>query len=541
MREVIILNPWRFRKNEEVELYWLCSPYYNDEHNWMVKAVFKRNDGSLKEIEYPWGNLQLLRYGCMYKNGRKLDDVKSCITQEVFVPETYIYEILNAFKMPKRLYSMYENYEYGNQKVCHFYVKGMNYYIPCIEIVRSLLTPSKTLTNYIMRPHGLDMLIDNTEVIGNTLYINFNSDYPSRMVNDESVYHFIWLKYNKLANNTWNSVYNDIFKTAAGASSIEPIANMKKGTFLEVKPPINKDCRWVFSGIANGNSTLILELLGIQGLDMPPYDKVFYSHPSLFNPEPVDEPKTRRNAVKEREKPDEYELDDSEESSAKDTDQVAIDVPATMFGFNRKPKMIKNRKRTQKLRTGDTDEERLGIGEKMVGEENLVTTQDWALDGEIQPIEFKALEVVKEDPKRGLEKFFKVVGYIENHYRSFGLALTVVYLPFMNTFSVCPDGYRRTCAIVKVSHEGQAPCYIIEIGRPDDWSVSTLFIRPIDTLDIEAFEIIFKDILNQLVENNGHWDHDFLQQFISFNYDIAKHTSAQTIARWGERLVEKIK
>lgn len=540
MREVTVLNPWRFRKDEEVKLYWLCSPYLNEEHNWMVKAVFQRSNDELKEIEYPWGHLQLLRYGAKYKNGKQLEH-EDAGQMEVFVPKTSKYNICKGFDIPIRLYSMREKFIYGNQKLCHFYVKGMNYYIPCIELVRSLLTPSKTLTNYIMRPYGLNDFVDDLRIDGRNLYIDFNSSYPAKMVNNESVYHYVWLKYNKLANNAWNSVFNNVFKSAVENSPLEPVTDLKKGTYLEVPPPIDKDCRWVFRGITHGNSTLIFELLSIQGIDMPDFEKVIYSHPSLYNPEPVDEPKTKRNAIREREKTEEYQLDDSGEPSKKDTDQPAIDVPATLFGFNRKPKMIKWRKRPQKLRTGEPAEERGGTGGQLEGEETLVTTQDWALEGEIQPIEFNALEVVRENPQRGLEKFFKVIGYIKNHYKSLDLALTVVYLPYMSAFSVCPDGYRRTCAIVRVSREGQVPCYIIEVGRPDEWPVSTLFMWLISgNFDAGIIDKTIYRLLQKLSENNGHWDFEFLNQQLNFKFDIGKHVQGQTVIRWMDRIVEKI-
>lgn len=159
----------------------------------------------------------------------------------------------------------------------------------------------------------------------------------------------------------------------------------------------------------------------------------------------------------------------------------------------------------------------------------------------MNPIEFKALEVVKEDPKRGLEKFFKVIDYIRSYYKSLNLAFTVVNIPYMNAFSRYPDGYRRTCAIVKVSRKGRIPCYIIEVGRPDNWSVSTLFIWPVtnNLNDIFIEKVIYR-LLQKLSENNGHWDSDFLSQQLNFKSEIGKHIHGQSVTRWAERIVEKI-
>lgn len=540
MREVTVLNPWNFNKDEEVNLYWLCSPYLNEHNYWMLRAVFCRSNSELKEIEYPWGNLQLFRYGAVYKNGRILDN-KIGIQQEVFVSKLCKYSMCNGFDVPKKLYSMREKFMYGKQKLCHFNVNGMNYYIPCLELVRSLLAPTKTLTNQIMRPYGLDDLTDEIKINRKNLYIDFNINYPTKLVNNDFVYHFIWLKYNKLANNAWNSVYNTVFKTALENSPHEPVQELKKGTYLEVLPPIDKDCRWIFRGCTVGNSTLIFELLSIQGLDMPSFEKVIYSHPSLYYPEPVNEPKTKRNVNKEKENPNELNIDGTGEPSEKNNDQKMIDLPETLFGFNRKPKMFKWRKRPRKLRTGDPGEERPGSGGQLIGEETIVTTQDWALDGEIQPIEFNALDVVKENPHKGLEKFLKVIGCIKNSYKNLDLSLTVVYLPYASSFSVCPNGFRRTCAIVKVSREGQVPCYVIEVGRPDEWPVSTLFLWfiPNDLSTGNLDKIIYR-LLQKLAENNGHWDFDFLNQQLNLKFDVGKHVNCQTIPRWKDRIIDKI-
>lgn len=541
MRDDIVLKPWGFKKNEEVELYWICSPHLNDDHNWMMKAVFKSSDGKIKETMYPWGTLQLLRLGYKYVDGKRIEPSNSNGLREINIPNSWTYRICKSFDMPKVLYTMYENFEYGSQKMCHFYIDNMNYYIPCIELLRSILIPSKILTNYIMRPHGLESLVDNTYTEGRNLYIDFNNEYPTKLVNDESVYHFVWLMYNKAAKTAWDKVYNGIFRAAVESTPLEPGGSLKKNTYIEMVPPFIGRARWTYRGITINNSTLILELKAVQGLDMPSFDKIYYSHPSLYNLELVDEPKTIKNATKESEDQNDYEMDESGNSSRKDTNQPAIDVPATMFGFNRKPKMIKCRKRSQKLRTGEPGEEREGSGGKLEVNKTIISTQDWALSGNIKPIEFNALEIVKEDPYRGLEKFLYVITYIEKYYRRFEITLTIVYLPYKNAFSVCPDGYRRTCAIVKVSQPGQIPCYIIEVGRPDGWAASTLLMWPLTSSIDELFiEKTIYRILQKLAENNGHWNNSFLNQQLNFKFETGKHIKEQTVMRWAETIVNKL-
>ena len=114
------LRPWPFKKDEEVELYWICSPFYKPQIGWFVKVAFKRNN-EIKLIEFPWGTLPYLRTGQKYKDGFPSEKGKKGFVGEIYI-ENGKFDICTSFDMPYNLYYFYKNYECGSQKLCRFKV-----------------------------------------------------------------------------------------------------------------------------------------------------------------------------------------------------------------------------------------------------------------------------------------------------------------------------------------------------------------------------------------------------------------------------------
>lgn len=117
---------------------------------------------------------------------------------------------------------------------------------------------------------------------------------------------------------------------------------------------------------------------------------------------------------------------------------------------------------------------------------------------------------------KGPEEFLKMLEYMQRNYSHLSLNLGIVALPQYKSFSQYDNGGIRPAALVRVEQVGRLPCYIVEIGRADSWSISTLVIKPVD------------------------WDKDFFDGEKRYRIEMAKHMSGQTIERWAERVVEKV-
>lgn len=535
------IRSWPFKKDEEVELYWLCSPYFNREKGWQIKVAFKKTNNEIVEITVPWGTIPCLVIGQKYSNGLPSTTGKRGRIYEITIPERSIFETCIAYDIPSALYYFYKNQNYGLQKICRFSMGDRNFYIHCLEIVRTYLTPHKVLANCIMKPGGLDLLIRKVEVNGKDLYIDLTDEIPRRIVCDETAGYLAWLKFDIYANNAWNSIYNKIFLKAIEKSPFNAVSELQKGTYMEVLPPARKGTKWTFRGITVGKDTLIFELLSRTNLYMP-FDNIYYSHSSLVNPEVSSDHKTIR-VVKSKDdvNGNNVDLDKSGEATKKDVDQPVIEHISIGFSFSRNPKMKRVRKKNQKLRTGIPDVS-AKIRAAEYGECNeIASTQDWVYGGQIRPIEFKTLEIVQDEAIKGLEEFLKVIDYIDKSHNDFKVYLNLVYIPRGKTFSQYLNGFRRNCAIVKVEREKKLPCYVIEVGRADGWSISTLIIYQLVAQISQAeIEEVLSGLLKGLIDNNGHWDKLSIGQEVRFRFDMMKHVTGQSILRWENRIIEKM-
>ena len=130
------LRPWPFKSYEEVELYWLCSPFLKPQIGWYIKVAFKLKN-EITMVEFPWGTLPYLQLGKKYKDGLPLENSKKGFIGEVTITNQE-FRICTGFEdMPTNLYYFYKNPECGNQKLCKFKVNSKTYYITCSELVRS--------------------------------------------------------------------------------------------------------------------------------------------------------------------------------------------------------------------------------------------------------------------------------------------------------------------------------------------------------------------------------------------------------------------
>ncbi|MBP2002386.1 hypothetical protein J2Z69_003459 [Paenibacillus shirakamiensis] len=98
--------------------------------------------------------------------------------------------------------------------------------------------------------------------------------------------------------------------------------------------------------------------------------------------------------------------------------------------------------------------------------------EDTAVGGDVPPIEFESLVAVPMSEDIGLEDFFRVIRKLIDDY-GLNIKMSVFQLPLGKRYSLCENGIRRACAVVKVT-TAVSNKYILEMARPDGWSISTL-------------------------------------------------------------------
>jgi hypothetical protein len=471
-------NSWVFQKNEEVELYWFGAPFLNHEGLWMIKCLFKRADGTFREQSFPFGTLPHLRIGLIYINGDFAEKTSTGSLFEVKVSDSTRFEICKGFDFPKSLYAFNvpPSPSYGNLPVCRFEAGGIIYYLPCTEIVRSILAPYQMLANQILRPEGLDCFIESSFSYRSKLKLHLTDEYHQKLLNDDAISYFVWLKFNFAAVKAWTSVYKNMVLDATQTPGQDVVSEFKRGIPIRVIPPVNDSSKWTFRGLQYNNHRLILELLFRSDLEAP-FQDIEVFHPRLDRSESDGSIRYKKDPNKEPSDNQDIELETSGEAANRKKNHNIIEQPPTMFSFMIKPRIYKKRKIAFSKHTGET----VLIGADNEIKNYSVTAQDWTQEGKTPQIEFSSLQQVDASLAKGLEDFLKLIEYIQMNYRKLIISYRIITLPYMSSFAQYADGSYRTIALVKIAHLGLTPSFIIEVARADGWSISTLIIKPSNT------------------------------------------------------------
>jgi hypothetical protein len=538
------LRPWRFGRSEKMRLCWLCSPYKTADGSWFVKAAFLRKGSHEPEIlEFPWGTLPLLRIGRFYIDGYLIDNDPQFMPRSISINNFRNGTLCKASDIPRDLYDFFGGREFSDDRVWKFWSNRTFYYVPCIELLRAFLTPSKMLANLILKPNGLDFLIVEEEVYENMLYLSLSDDLPRSLVNTATVAHLAWLRYSPAARACWESVYNGLFAKAIAASPQQSASRLTTGIPVELKPPIEKSCELHFNGVTFKQSCLMLELLGVKQLDPLPFKSIFYTHPSLRQHKVVEGAKRKRRTVV-KDPNEDYELDPHHRPARINVNQSVADMLATSFEFVRLPKFKRFAAKEAVIHDGSTEEgsssPSTGTKARMVKRDVTVSTSQSYFGGEIQPVDFLGINL-KMANVAGLNNFIEAVQHIVSSYVEPHLRYTVMEIPGNTSFCRVVNGYKRSCAMVEVTQTNVVPCYILEVARPDGWSVSTLFIRLLPEFYQEPpIGVFTKEFLKELVNREGHWNVEKLEGDQTLRIGRLKHVSEQSTRHWSRRIMDKL-
>ena len=524
MMASIKLNPWPF-EDRVVKLHWFGHVRLTSLNKWRITVAFE--DGNeMKLLQYPIGLLPMLRLGQYYQKGQPLTSQK-----EGIIGDTLVHDLANGYTV-KSIYVarrfqffLYKNHELIQQKVWHFQSGHNHYYIPHIELIRALFTNKKVLANALLRPKGLDYLLDHHHINGRHASIDFSHEIPGSIMNDDFLRHFTWLYFVTEIRNAFESVQTNIYANAAHSKGLA------HGMPLELIPPRLKDSSWTLRGKRQGNHIFIYELVdfSVNGL---PFDEIDYSHDSIKTRVYTKNPKKKR--ILETGKDQDFELDPKEENQAKeDTHQPVVENESTQMTFENRTEVNRIAKKEQQVNQDDTYTKKDGRGGALL---TAASVDESIVGGNIQPIEFESLKITYERNGYDLEDFYMMIQHLKKMHPELRISMNLINLPIGRKFSWLPDGRRRVCAVVRIETYGRKPVYILEVARPDQRSLSTLMLLMEDVKDRKGEEETVHDLLYNLVFNGGNWHRESLQRR---RYAKLRHTSTDA-QHWAERVYDKL-
>ncbi|UED69444.1 Tn7-like element transposition protein TnsE [Brevibacillus sp. HD3.3A] len=486
-------------------------------------------------VSYPWGTFPVLRLGQMYRDGVfHSATLAKGHPETIQLPDLRQGQVVIGFDLPSSLMFFQKRPELGLQRVVKYTINSIEYFIPVMEWIRCLFVKNRTLAYLLLQPHGIDLLVDNVVARNGTLFIGFNRRLPEKLARPNEVLHLAWVLTVQGARGSWDSVYSSLFRKAVAKGGKHPLDQFQYGIPLDINLPPVGPCELTVRCIRSKNQVLVLEVLGISNMQVP-LRKIVYSHPALKKQ--VSVAGDKKIIPTNKSKDNDYELNPKSENAKEDVHQDVMELPATVFGFVQKPKIEVDRKDVQSVNTGG-DSLIPGRGGKLVGSNQIVSTEDSIFGGDTPPIEFSSMQAIPTSEGIGLEEFFHVIKMLAEMYQV-KVHMSVVPLPPGRRFSICSNGVRRTCAIVQVSI-GVKQKYILEIARPDGWSISTLILDPINQTSMENIEYYIKGLLEGLVNKSGHWDKEVLNEFREIAIHKLKHYKNANIKRAVIRLGNKL-
>lgn len=421
------------------------------------------------------------------------------------------------------------------QKIVQYNIGNITLCIPVIELVRAMFINSKLMAYSLMQPHGLEQLIEDCEFEKSILHFHLGPRVPNTMATEGNARHMSWIYLDFKMKAMWDSIYQGLFSQAIAESPTNPAKMLRKGAPLNVELPSTGSVELIVRGDKFINMILVKEILGFAGFTHPANEIEFWHHSkkrqeSVFG--------DRRLRMTSRSKNDDFIINDESENARENTNQDVLDAPPTFMKFINYPVVKTRKKSVRQTNAGNDVIVSSGRGGKNSGESREASVQDSVVGGDLPPIDFKTLEMVPITEAVGLEDFFKMISMLRE-MTSYSIRMSIVLIPPGKRFSICPNGVRRTCAIVQVTSPIMTK-YIVEVARPDDWSISTLILQPLQYISLNEVEGEIMLLLEGLMRRKGHWESHVIDGVHRFSIKKARHYQCDTPKGWAYRISEKL-
>lgn len=368
--------------------------------------------------------------------------------------------------------------------------------------------------------------------------MKLSGEMPRTLVTNLNVAHLVWLLHNENARRCWNSVYHNIFAQAVEVAPYEAVNAMSKALQITVEPPDIGFCSLSVNTFSQDGVHVITRINGYTLTDFP-FKKVSYTHPSIKEVKTI-APKEGTRRIVPKDDGEDFELDGERRPAKRDSEQPLAEIPTTTIEFQSSLRFVRVPQGEVLISRSNPGLTPTGAGSKVKIKETdkTVSTDEPVYGGKIQPIEFAGLEMARNVDESGLKEFLEAVQNLKQDYPHLIVEYTIIDVMGDKPFCLA-DGAKRVCAIIEVSRPDLAPCYIFEFSRPDEWSISTLFVR-IRSQASESIQIGQKalTIISNAVAGNGHWILEKFTSDTSIKPVLLKHIQNNT--NWSRRIMKKL-
>ena len=511
---------WPFAPNEIVTLHWLRSPYHvGSKKQWQMRAVFRREDGTLRDVAVPWGALPALCLGLPFSDGKHVREHPYGDTRRIHFDSSPKVGLCGARQIP-RDYPLRNHVNLAERCV---FIRNRNEVIivPCLEVIRAYFGLNRMMTAELLRPDSFNGVCSTTLRDGE-VHLDFSDKVAPHSVSSDLVAQRIALIH-------FAPEFDAAWKQVWGSAAPRGGADIRQGEPahpLQVMPPVLAGSTWDIRGKTFGPITLVLEIKGIIFGGRSPISQVSYSHPRINDYEGEGGGGTGGT----------WTVEEPVEVSIAPQPKPPKDLTA--------PRMVRSRftpanfaepipveKLKQTLQGGNGGSRPSGVRHKPVPSAE-VTFYEEAGVGELPAAEFVSVgsRANLSPCFKNLFDAFKCINDVKLDVHE-GEAPEGCLLPSLPKTSGNPRPY----VVVSVLFSGRR-FFLLEVDGQNDHGLSTLlFLLSPDELSVAVFS---ERILKEGIAAGGHWDREKLKAlFQKGRYQLAKHTqTSPPYHNWGMRL-----
>ena len=172
------LQGWSLPIDEEVILVGISSPETDSSGQRFCNATFQRNNLSLYILKCAWGNVYGLKIGFIYKNGYidKIDSKFKKIYKAFYIIDYSKQYFLSYNQLPPKLKEITSLNLSPIEFFTYIPTPNVEYYVPCIEILRSFYATDPIFAEAILHTDGLSKYFESEPIINNRVAILDFSD-----------------------------------------------------------------------------------------------------------------------------------------------------------------------------------------------------------------------------------------------------------------------------------------------------------------------------------------------------------------------------
>ncbi|HMZ81572.1 MAG TPA: hypothetical protein PLL06_17870, partial [Acidobacteriota bacterium] len=175
--------------------------------------------------------------------------------------------------------------------------------------------------------------------------------------------------------------------------------------------------------------------------------------------------------------------------------------------------------------------------------EESVTAASVGVEGMMRGVEFLPLPAVPItlEPEDGLAGFCEAIQVLQAENPEVVLTWQAREIPTGSAFGSV-NGRSRKYVVVTLVRKGGSRCCLLEIGRPDDFSISTLLFAEAPPMVSANPEMVIAGLVNEGLHAQGGWNRaevEALEQRSGIKIGWVRHYDHPS-SQWAQRLWRKV-